>query len=71
MEPFTSPATHRAARTAGLPGHIHHESFTTEQAQRDFDPVEQIDALETYDEDAKDAAEALARKLGRQMSLWL
>ena len=50
MDTFAAPDTHRAARTAGLPGHIHHDSFTTKEAQRDFDPVELVDSLETYDD---------------------
>ena len=39
----------RAARTAGLPGYLHHDSFDGESAGAEFDPLPALDSRENYD----------------------
>ena len=50
MDLAVAADTRRTPRTGHLPGHIHHESFPTIPARRDFDPAELLESTENYDD---------------------
>ena len=39
----------RAARAAGLPGYLHHDSFDSPSARVDYDPTGALESLDAYD----------------------
>jgi RNA polymerase sigma factor (sigma-70 family) len=41
--------TRRTSRTDELPGYIHSDAFDSKSAEAEYDPVEAVESLETYD----------------------